>query len=471
MKSRLTPIVIHGCRGELDFYYLYSALMKYFIKTFGCQMNKADSERIVAVLEQAGFQNCSENETDLLIINVCSVRERAVARVYSLVSKWQKKKKIILTGCLLEKDEKKLQNQTQFINIKNIASLPQIIKNKKQAINKKQKIKNKKSYLNIKPHHSDNFQAYIPIMNGCNNFCAYCVVPYTRGREISRLSEKIITEVKGLIKEGYKEITLLGQNVNSYCGKIKDQPSSPEPQVEGKSKVKMKNQNSKINFAELLQIIDAIPGKFWIRFVTSHPKDMSNELIKTVASCNKVCGYIHLPIQSGDDEVLKKMNRKYTVAKYLSLIAKIKKTIPNVSLSTDIIVGFPGETRKQFQNTVKIMQKINYDMAYIARYSPRPQTAAAKLPDNISNQEKKRRYTILNKLLQKTALKNNQKLVGREIEVLVENCKEGFCFGKTRGFKTVKFQSKKNHTGQFVMIKIIKANPWGLLGKINPAVK
>jgi len=435
--------------------------MKYFIKTFGCQINKADSERIATVLEQNNFKKSTENETNILIVNACSVRQRAMDRVYALVSKWRKKKKIILTGCLLEKDKKKLQNQTQFINIKNITSLLQIIKNKKV------KIKNKKSYLDIKPHHSNNFQAYIPIMNGCNNFCTYCVVPYTRGREVSRPPTKIISEVKNLVKKGYKEVTLLGQNVNSYYGKIKNQKlnlknTSPTE--------RQANQKSKINFPKLLQILNCVPGNFWIRFVTSHPKDMSDGLIKTLASCKKVCEYIHLPIQAGDDEILKKMNRKYTAAQYLKLIAKIKKAIPNVSLSTDIIVGFPGETRKQFQNTVQVMKKVNYDMAYIARYSPRPQTAAYRLPDNISNQEKKRRYTVLNKLLQKTALKNNRKLVNKEVEILVENCKAGLCSGKTRGFKNVKFESKKNHTGQFVMVKITKFGPWGLLGENKKAM-
>lgn len=425
-------------------------------------MNQSDAERIAAVLEKAGLTLSSEKEADILIANVCAVRQRAMDRVYALVNKWQKRKdaKIILTGCILEKDKKLFCDKAHgIVPIGAIAKLPQIIKDgdAKHCISIK-------SYLGIKPKHHNSFSAYVPIMTGCNNFCAYCVVPYTRGREISRPADEIIKEVRSLIKIGYKEIILLGQNVNSYQSKLKCQNSN----------AKTTTQNSKlINFPKLLQMIDSITGNFWIGFITSHPKDMSDKLINTIARCKKVCKYIHLPIQSGDDGILKRMNRKYTVAHYLGLIKKIRSRIPKVAISTDVIVGFPGETKKQFENTVKVFKKVKFDMAYIAQYSPRPGTAAAKFKDDVKSQEKKRRFQILNQLLKKIALENNQKLVGKEMEILVEQYEKGYCVGKTRAFKNVKFRNngKKNLEGEFVKIKIAKATAWGLEGNISPLTR
>ncbi len=310
-------------------------------------MNKADSEKIAAVLENKGYKRALDiKKADLVVVNMCSVRQSAVDRVYGLLPKI-KEKKSILTGCILKKDRKKFSKYfDEIIDIKEFT-------------------KNKQKY-------SDNIKAFVPIMTGCNNFCAYCVVPYTRGREISRPADEIIYEVKKLVKQGYKEIWLLGQNVNSY---------------------------SDIPFSKLLRKINSIPGKFWIRFTSSHPKDFSDDLIKAMAECKKVAKYLNLPVQSGDDEILKKMNRPYTVAQYKKLVKKIRSKIPNINLSTDVIVGFPGETKKQFENTVKLFKEIKYDIAYISRYSPRSGTAAAKLKDNVSQKEKKRREKILEKTL------------------------------------------------------------------------
>ena len=329
-------------------------LMKYHVITFGCQMNKADSEKITAVLENKGYKTASKiNEADLIIVNMCSVRQSAVDRVYGLLSKINKLKvKTILTGCILKKDRNKFRKYfDEIIDIREFT-------------------KNEQKY-------SNNTRAFVPIMTGCNNFCAYCVVPYTRGKEVSRPSEEIICEVKNLIKRGFKEIWLLGQNVNSY----------------------------KYNFSKLLRKINKIPGKFWIRFTSSHPKDFSDELIKAMAECEKVAKYLNLPVQSGDDKILKKMNRPYTVKQYKNLIKKIRKKIPDINLSTDVIVGFPGETKKQFENTVKLFKEIKYDIAYISKYSPRSGTMAAKLEDNVSHQEKKRREKILEKTLKQKSRK------------------------------------------------------------------
>ena len=336
--------------------------MKYHIITFGCQMNKSDSEKIATVLENKGYKEASKiNEADLIVVNMCSVRQSAVDRVYGLLPKFKKfkiqnpKLKTLLTGCILKKDRRK------FIKLFNeVVDIKDLIKN-------------------IKSKYSNNFSALVPIMTGCNNFCSYCVVPYTRGKEVSRPSEEIICEVKNLVKRGYKEIWQLGQNVNSY---------------------------SNIPFHKLLRKINKIPGKFWIRFTSSHPKDFSDDLIKAMAECKKVAKYLNLPVQSGDDKILKKMNRPYTIAQYKKLVKKIRDKIPNINLSTDVIIGFPGETKKQFKNTVKLFKEIKYDIAYINKYSPRTETAAFKLKDNVSLQEKKRREKILEKTLKQKSGKN-----------------------------------------------------------------
>jgi len=313
-------------------------------------MNKSDGERIISVLKKQGYLPAlKEAEADLILINVCSVRQSAVNRVYAKVNKYFKKKKIILTGCVLKEDKNKLKNKVS-------------------------EFWHPDYYFECLPIHQSKFQAFLPIMTGCNNFCAYCVVPYTRGREKSRPAKEIIREIKSLVKKDYKEVILLGQNVNSY-----------------------KDKN--VNFPKLLKKINNIKGNFKINFITSHPKDMSDELIETMAKCQKLIKEIHLPVQSGDNEILKKMNRHYTASHYKKLIKKIKQKIPGIKISTDIIVGFPGETKKQFQNTVKLAKEIKFEKAYIAKYSPRPGTLAFKLRNNVSPQDKKTRWQILEKLI------------------------------------------------------------------------
>jgi tRNA-2-methylthio-N6-dimethylallyladenosine synthase len=326
--------------------------MKYWIITFGCQMNKSDSERIASVLEKRGYQPaCKENEADLIVINCCSVRQSAVNRAYAKVNKYFEKKRVILTGCVLKEDKNKLKDKVSEFWHPN-------------------------DYFECLPIHQSKFQAFVPIMTGCNNFCAYCVVPYTRGREKSRPAKEIIKEVKSLVQKGCKEIVLLGQNVNSY-----------------------KDRN--VNFPKLLKKINDVEGDFKLNFITSHPKDMSDELIETMAECQKLIKEIHLPVQSGDNEILKKMNRHYTATHYKKFIKKIKQKIPGIKISTDIIVGFPGETKKQFQNTVKLCKEVNFDKAYISKYSPRPGTAAVKLKDDLPEDEKKRRWRTLDTLINK----------------------------------------------------------------------
>jgi tRNA-2-methylthio-N6-dimethylallyladenosine synthase len=396
-------------------------------------MNKSDSERIESVLESSGFKKSSLQKADYAFLNLCSVKQSAIDRVWGKINQLKKqnnKVKIVLTGCILPKEKDKLQKEADYLfDINKLMQWP-ILNNKKG-----------KGYLCAEPKLNSQFEAYVPIMTGCNNFCSYCAVPYTRGREKSRPTKDILNEVNKLIVQGYKFITLLGQNVNSY--------------------------NGEINFPKLLKKIDKIPGNYWLSFLTSHPKDMSDELIKCFKTCKHLIPYFHLPIQVGSNKILTAMNRKYTNKYYLKLIDKIKKTNPDINLSTDIIVGFPGETKKDFNETVKIMKKNKYDMAYISQYSSRPNTAAEKLDDNISKKEKKERAKILTEVLKKTALEKNKKMVNKTTQVLIENKKDKYYLGKTRNFKNVKIKTnKQNLIGKFINIKINKATEWNLEGKI-----
>ena len=401
-------------------------------------MNKSDSERIESVLENSGFKKSSLDKADYAFLNLCSIRQSAVDRVWEKINQLKKqndKIKIVLTGCILPKEKDKLQKKADYLlNINKLMEWP-ILNNKKN-----------KEYLCATPKLNSRFEAYVPIMTGCNNFCSYCAVPYTRGREKSRPVKDIINEVNKLVVQGYKFITLLGQNVNSY--------------------------NGEINFPKLLKKIDKISGDYWLSFVTSHPKDMTDKLIKCFKTSKHLIPYLHLPIQAGSNKILKAMNRKYTSQDYLKLINKIKKINPDINLSTDIIVGFPKETKKDFNDTISIMKKVKYDMAYIAQYSPRPNTAAEKLDDNIPKEEKKKREKILTEILKKTALEKNKKMIDKTIQVLIEKKKDKYHLGKTRNFKNVKIKTnKQNLIGKFINVKINKATEWNSEGKIIHPVK
>jgi tRNA-2-methylthio-N6-dimethylallyladenosine synthase len=283
----------------------------------------------------------------------------------------------------------------------------------------------------------------VPIGNGCNNFCSYCVVPYARGREVYRSAADIIREVKSLVGSGYQEIILLAQNVNSYRSRDYD-------------------------FSKLLARLIKIPGKFWLRFSSSHPKDMSSELIKIIASSDKICSHLHLAVQSGDDKILRAMNRNYTVAQYKRLIKQVRVARPEIAITTDVIVGFPGETKAQFENTKKLFREMDFDLAYIAQYSPRPGTVSAQMKDSVSQSEKKRRWQELNSLLTKSALKNNRAYLGREVEVLIEGKnRRGQYYGQTSSYKNVSLNAAPagDLVGRFVMVRITKIFPFGLSGE------
>lgn len=444
--------------------------MKYYIVTFGCQMQKADSKRISVVLERMNYQKAlNENEANLVVVNMCSIRQSAVDRVYGIIPKLQKLKdktlknnnlkknnsfKTILTGCILEKDKKIFAKYFDYIlDIKDLINWPQKISKSSITSSIFYTSKEKTSYLNIQPNYKNESSVFIPISTGCNNFCTYCVVPYTRGPLVCRDHTSIIKEATNAIKKNnIKEIWLLGQNVNDY-----QSPLDPT-----------------IGFAELLEMINDISGNFWIRFTSPHPKDFSDKEIDTMAKCQKVTPYLNLPAQSGDNEILMRMHRPYTVEKYKNLVKKIRKSFKkyrkglerDISISTDIIVGFPGETEKQFQNTVKLFKEIGFDMAYIAQYSPRPGTAAEKMNDDIPQYKKQKREKFLTDILKQTSLERNKKFIGQRIKVLINKEKNGFLFGKSRHYKTVKVKGRKDLIGKFVNVRITDITSFGLNSEI-----
>lgn len=330
--------------------------MKYFIETLGCQQNEYDGSRLSFFLRSVGFEEATAEEAGIIFILACSVRQTAVDRVFGRIKNWADNKKVIITSCLTPDDQRRITDRGalywHFGDTKDLEEILGVKINKKKL---------------------DDFSetGYIPIMSGCDNFCSYCIVPYTRGREKSRPMNEIIKEVKKLIENGNKEIVLLGQNVNSY----------------------------KFGFAKLLKKLNDLPGDFKISFVSNHPKDVAEEVINAIAILPKIKKEIHLPLQSGSDKVLQDMNRPYTARQYLKIVKNLKSRIQNLKITTDIIVGFPTETEKDFQKTFEVCKKVGYELAYINKYSPRKGTAAYKLGDPISWQEKQYRWKILNQLI------------------------------------------------------------------------
>jgi len=428
-------------------------------------MNVSDSERIASYLEAYGFKYESKRElAGVVVLNTCGIRQSAENRNYGLIPairKANKGVKIVLAGCLSERRDVRGRLKEAVDIWLPITELPLLYK----KLGLKEKKFKEESYLSISPKINSKFSAFIPIGNGCNNFCSYCVVPFARGREKYRPAFEIIKETESFLKQGFKEIFLIAQNVNSYNVKV------VKKDLNYFSRKKI---GDIISFPEILNAVDEIKIKkdsadFWIRFATSHPKNMSDELIKVIAKSKNITRYIHLPVQAGDDQILEKMNRKYTVKHYLSLVKKIRQAIPEVGLSTDIIVGFPGETKKQFANTEKLMKQAGYDMAYLSQYSPRPGTASFKMKDNVSLAEKARREKVLNDILSASAFKSNKKFLNKNIVVLVEEKnKRGEWIGKNEQNKTIKIfgSADKKLAGQFVKVKITKIHDFGLDGKI-----
>jgi len=440
-------------------------MKKVYIETLGCQMNKSDEERMLGMLQWLDYeQTLTSREADLLIINTCSIRQLSEDKAFSAIGtwgKWKRKRpdlKIVFAGCVAQQKKKDLFKRAPYIDLvlgtQRLYELPELIKRIEngERICSTEEIPVSEENLTIIRKEGTN--AWIPIMEGCNNFCTYCIVPYTRGRERSREFENIMIEVKKALDEGFKEITLLGQNVDSYSGKN----SSGED----------------VNLAKLLREIDALSnvyGKFRIRFLTSYPTDITEELIDTVVELDNVCEYFHIPMQSGDDYTLKKMNRRYDVATYTKICNHIRDKVKDVTITSDFIAGFPGETEEQFQNTCKTMLDLELDYSNTAAYSPREGTVAAKWTDKfLSREVKEERLARLNVALRAACLKSNQKYIGREMEILVEKFENhkgiNINSGRTRNNKMVHVPCDTNRIGEFINVKITNAKTWYLSGEL-----
>lgn len=440
-------------------------MKKVYIETMGCQMNKSDTERMFGILSHLDYEETKEPESaDLLMINTCSIRQLSEDKAFSMLGtfgKWKndgKDIKIGLCGCVAQQKAKKVFSRAPYVDFvlgtHKIYALPEIIK----KVNEGERVCECTETHATEDDKAFDFpinrvkavNAWIPITEGCNNFCTYCIVPYTRGRERSRQPELIIKEAKDALAQGFKEITLLGQNVDSYGKDFAD-----------------KN----YRLAELLKDINSLEGNFRIRFVTSYPTDITDELIKTAVELDKVCEYFHIPMQSGNSEVLKAMNRRYDRETYAKIVKKVRDMVPDVTITSDFIAGFPGETEEQFQDTLSAIDEFELDYSNVAAYSPREKTVAAKwvdkfIPDDIKDE----RFQRLNNKVKENCLKSNLKYVGREMEVLVESFYERkgqkINTGKTRNNKTVHIPFENDLTGEFVNVKITGAKTWYLKGEI-----
>ena len=441
--------------------------LKYSILTMGCQLNENDSEKIAGMAEQMGYTKTDDiSQANLIIFNTCCVRENAEDKLFGKLGEVKKYKEangtiIAIGGCMMQEKHivEKLKKSYPFFDIVfGTHTLHTFPKDVYEVIQNKGRIEDILDIdgeviegLPIK--REDNIKASVLIMNGCNNFSTYCIVPYVRGRERSRKAEDIIAEVKCLAKEGYKEITLLGQNVNSYM------------RVERERGEDVGEINS---FAKLLKEINKIEGIERIRFVSPHPKDFTDDVIEAIKTCDKVCKIIHLPLQSGSTNVLKKMNRKYTKEQYLELAQKIKKEIPEIVFSTDIIVGFPGETEEDFEDTLDVVDKICFEQVYMFIYSRRVGTPADKMEDQIPEEIKHKRFDRLKKLVESQVQKNNEKYVGTMQKVLVEGkskTNENMLTGRTSTNKVVNFEGTEDLIGKIIDLKIVSEHMWYLKGE------
>jgi len=460
---------------------------KYYLLTFGCQMNKSDSERIVSLLESLGLKSTDKPErADLLLINTCSVRQASEDRVYGFINNWQKLRQkktnliIGVTGCMPGRDkDKKLKNKIKgvdlFFPIDELPLLPVWLRQLNSDLFKFKKENNLEDYLSIEPLRTQKHSAFVSIQTGCNNFCSYCVVPNSRGRERNRPLKDILKEIKLIAKKGCKEVVLLGQVVNNYRMENieyrilnKKNPFNPYPTFDSQPNPYPTSPlaGGGDHFAALLWEVNQIKGIERIHFTAADPQYFNDYQIQAL-TLPKMVNYLHLPVQSGSDTVLKRMNRKYTKKYYLDLIKKIKIAKPDIALGTDIIVGYCGETKKEFLATVGLYKKANFDIAYLAMYSQRSGTLAAKMyKDDIPKTEKKRRWQILQDLMEETTYKKNHKYIGQVLPVLVKNYENGFCSGESNELKLVRFAGKKSLVGKIVRVTVTKAEEWILWGEM-----
>ncbi len=441
--------------------------IKYYILTMGCQLNENDSEKICGMLENMGYAKTDDiNNADLVIYNTCCVRENAEEKLFGKLGEVKKLKEakgtiIAIGGCMMQEKHivdkiKKSYKYDVIFGTHTLHKFPQDLYN---AI-----IENKKvtDILDIDGEiieglpikREDNIRASVTIMNGCNNFCTYCIVPYVRGRERSRAPEDILNEIKELAKKGYKEVTLLGQNVNSYM------------RVERERGEAISEINS---FSKLLKSVNEIEGIEKIRFISPHPKDFTDGVIESIRECKKVSKFIHLPLQSGSSKVLKVMNRVYTKEQYLSLIEKMKKTIPDVRFSTDIIVGFPGETEEDFEDTLDVVRKVKFEQIFMFIYSRRKGTPADKMEEQVPEEIKHKRFDRLKALYEEIIAENNKEYIGTVQDILVEGyskTNDSFLTGRTDSNKVVIFEGDSDLIGKITKVKIISEHMWYLRGEV-----
>ncbi len=437
---------------------------KYFIKTYGCQMNEHDGEMISAILEDMKYTRTDNyEEADLIILNTCAIRENAHNKTFGMLGRIKHLKQtkpelmVGLAGCMSQEESvvEKIISKYKWMDFvfgtHNIHKLPFILEEHMNTKRLEVSVWSNEGNVieGIPAKRDSSIKAWVNIMYGCDKFCTYCIVPYTRGKQRSRLPEDIIDEVKDLINKGYKEVTLLGQNVNAY----------------GKD---FENRNYKME--NLLEDV-AKTGIDRVRFVTSHPWDFTDKMIDVIAKYDNICNYIHLPVQSGSSRILKLMGRRYTKESYIELYNKIRNKLgENCSITTDIIVGFPGETKKDFEDTLKLAEECKYDSAFTFIYSPREGTPAAKMEDNVSIEEKNERLYKLNDIINKYAKEANDKLIGKVVKVLLENISEkdpNMLAGYTDTMKLVNVKADKKYIGKIIDVKILEAKTWSLDGEIN----
>ena len=456
-------------------------MKKVYIETMGCQMNKSDAERMFGMLEHLGYYQTEEpKEADMLIINTCSVRQLSEDKAFSAIGVWGKWKKenpdlkIIFAGCVAQQVGKRIFARAPYVDLvlgtQRLYELPNLVKRIEAGERVVSTDEEQYEESDIQINRVKSVNAWVPIMEGCNNFCSYCIVPYTRGRERSRNPELILSEIKKALKEGFKEITLLGQNVDSYGKGLVKVENGYKTTIDNVWATD--NDGKTINLSWLLRQINAIEGKFRIRFVTSYPTDITDELIDTVIELDKVCEYFHIPMQHGDDYTLKKMNRKYDYATYKRIADHVRSRVKDVTITSDFIAGFPGETEEQFQTMLDRMEELELDYSNTAAYSPRERTVAAKWIDLYVDEDvKTARLARLNEKNRECCLRSNQKYHGRELEVLIENFEDRgekgkVITGRTRNNKIVHIPYDKDLTGEFVMVKITNARTWYLNGEL-----
>ena len=431
-----------------------------FVDTYGCQQNEADSERIRGMLEQCGYtMQDSEEGADVIVINTCAVREHAEQRVLGNVGALVHTKrrhpgqKIFLCGCMMGEPAVAEKIRKSYVHVDGVFSthhlwefpslLYRVLDTGKRVFATEDEAGSIAEGLPVV--RSSAFKAWVSIMYGCNNFCTYCIVPYVRGRERSRKPEDVIAEVKELVESGCRDITLLGQNVNSYG----------------------KDLDCGVDFADLLAELAQLPGEFLLRFMTSHPKDATKKLFDTMAKYPKIARHIHLPFQAGNDRVLKEMNRRYTAAQYLELVEYARSVMPDIVLTSDVIVGFPGETDEEFEDTLKLVEQVRYDALFTFIYSPRTGTPAAEMPDPATRQEKLARFDRLCAAQNRISEEKHREYVGKTVRVLVDAIDDGDLTARSGGTRLVRLENgTEDLIGQYADATITGANTWSLLGKL-----